>query len=95
MLVRSLNDRDSAAVFLDFASAFPSLSQEYIHASLERAGVPRRARNAFRALYHTNRCRISIKGGVFEGFSMASGVRQGCPLSPLVYALVAEDLGRD
>ena len=92
MILRSLTDSDSAAVFLDFASAFPSVSQEYIHASLQRSGVPRKMRNAFRALYHENKCKISLKGGSFGGFSMTSGVRQGCPLSPLIYALIAEDL---
>jgi len=92
MILRSVDDPDAAAVFLDFASAFPSISQEYIMESLARAGIPTEMINAFGALYYENKCNVSVKGGVFGGFSMHSGVRQGCPLSPLVYALVAEDL---
>ena len=49
-------------------------------------------RNAFSSLYHDNKCSISVKGGTFNGFSMHSGVRQGCPPSPIIYALVAEEL---
>lgn len=92
MMYRSVADPNPAAVFLDFASAFPSIPQEYIMESLARAGVPSDMRNAFSSLCHENKCSISVKGGTFNGFSMHSGVRQGCPLSPIVYALVAEDL---
>ncbi len=47
---------------------------------------------AFGNLYHDSKCKISIKGQTFEGFRLEAGVRQGCPLSPLIYAVVAESL---
>ena len=40
MAVRSLEDPRSAAIFLDFEAAFPSMSQEYIVRVLEEVGLP-------------------------------------------------------
>lgn len=90
MFVRSLLDTDSAAMSLDFAAAFPSVSQEYCHRLLQEYGIPTRELNAARALYHQSRCKTSLKGDLYAGFDLASGVRQGCPLSPLLYAMIAE-----
>ena len=90
MMLRSLQDDSAAAVFLDFAAAFPSISQQYIHECLVHIGVPANAVNAFRSLYNECRCKVSVKGQTFAGFNMSSGVRQGCPLSPLIYAVAAE-----
>eukprot|EP00973_Karenia_brevis_P076226 10585283-Karenia_brevis.AAC.1 len=42
-------------------------------------------------LYDHNRCRISCKGALYDGFGIQAGIRQGCPLSPLLFA-VAVDL---
>ena len=92
MMLRSVQDLDSVAVFLDFAAAFPSVSQEFIMECLQHMVVPRSIVEAFRCIYDQNKCRIAIKGELHAGFGMTSGVRQGCPLSPLVYALVAEVL---
>ena len=41
-------------------------------------------------LYDCNRCQISYTGGKYDGFNLESGVRQGCPLSPLIFAVCAD-----
>ena len=44
--------------------------------------------------YHNNACDIKVKGHLFKGFALSSGVRQGCPLSPLIFVLVTDILLR-
>jgi hypothetical protein len=90
MLVKSLEEDDCVAVFLDFAAAFPSISQQFCITVLEEWGIPPEEICAMKTLFDVSRCEVNIKGETFQGFSLAAGVRQGCPLSPLIYALAAE-----
>ena len=58
----------------------------------EQFGLPPSTINLVRALYDENYCDISVGGTRFQGFTLTSGVRQGCPLSSLLYAICAEPL---
>ena len=60
--------------------------------TLSEFGIPPEELNFVKALYDSAHCRIDMQGLSFPGFSLQAGVRQGCPLSPLLYALVAEIL---
>ncbi len=90
MVKAALGGENAAAIFLDFEAAFPSISQEFILASLRHMGLPESAVRSYAALYFQNRCNLRMQGDLFDGFDMTSGVRQGCPLSPLIYVAVVE-----
>ena len=92
MLCSALTHENSATIFLDFEAAFPSITQEYTFEALSSCGVPEQAMNSFKFFYRQSRCRIAVKGQTYNGFDPEAGVRQGCPLSPIVYAMVAEIL---
>ena len=77
-------------MLFDFASAFPSMSQDYMFKLLTALGVPRNALNMVQAIYDNSRCAVQSNGTQVDGFKMTAGVRQGCPLSPLLYAICAE-----
>ena len=46
------------------------------------------------ALYSENVCYIRVHGHDFEGFRLEGGVKQGCPLSPLLFATCVDILLR-
>ena len=89
-MVTALTTNKGALVLFDFASAFPSMSQTYMLRLLTALGVPQNALNLIQALYDNNRCLVQTNGAQIDGFKMTAGVRQGCPLSPLLYAICAE-----
>ena len=47
-----------------------------------------------RCLYRHSRCQIIVQGASFDGFELTAGVRQGCPLSPLLFAVLSDVLLR-
>jgi hypothetical protein len=90
----SLKYERGALILFDFRAAFPSMSHEYMFEVLSRIGVPEDALNFIRALYDENKCLISCKGQLFHGFKLTAGIRQGCPLSPLLFVVVVDILLR-
>ena len=90
----SLTSAKGAAIFFDFKAAFPSVSHKFLFESLAHIGMPRSSLAFIRALYDNNKCNVSYKGLLYEGFSMESGVRQGCPISPLLFAAAVDVLLR-
>ena len=61
---------------------------------LAHVGFPPSALNLVRSLYfkHTGRPVIAGHGG--EEFPLSAGIRQGCPLSPLLYVVAADGILR-
>ena len=47
-----------------------------------------------RSLYDKNKCVISCGGKLHQGFNITAGIRQGCPLSPLLFAVTVDMLLR-
>jgi len=85
----------SAAIFLfDFSAAFPSVSHIFLWMVLENAGLPTALVRLIRCFYRSCRHIIRLGGRRFPGPHLRSGVRQGCPLSGLLFAIVMEPILR-
>ena len=57
---------------------------------LTKLGMPRELINMLRCFYHDNKHFIKVKGQHFPSFCAESGIKQGCPLSPLLFAVVVD-----
>ena len=90
----SLKHQNGALVLFDFKAAFPSVGHDFLINSLTYLGVPHFAMNFIHHMYQHNHCVIRMQGGDFPGFDLLGGVRQGCPLSPLLFAVCVDILLR-
>jgi len=86
----SLRDESAAGIFFDFQAAFPSLSHGYIHMVLRDIGVPLEVRRLVTAFYDQHFGTIRLANGAHGRITIEAGIRQGCPLSPLLFALVCD-----
>ncbi len=77
---------------LDQVKAFDRVSHAFLMSVLERLKFGPLFRAWIRLLYTRVKSRIGVNGFYFELVEQRSGVRQGCPLSPLLYILSLEPL---
>ncbi|KAK8764583.1 hypothetical protein V5799_032808 [Amblyomma americanum] len=72
--------------------AFDRLCHSYLFRQLKHARLNAGFISMTRALYAALRVAVIDQGRVSEQFSVTRGVRQGCPLSPLLYVIAIEPL---
>jgi ribonuclease HI len=90
---KALEDGDPYSVlFFDFAKAFDSCSHVALFAALSAAGLPPGIINAIRGLFHQAHCYTNFKGASPKKIFFLSGIKQGCPLSPLLFVLMINTL---
>jgi len=98
LLVQTIIDRmyeknkRGGILFLDWEKAYDRISHEAIYKVAERLGFPQHGLRFLQAMYQNATGRVLCNNFQSETIRLKSGVRQGCPLSPLLFVLVAEIL---
>ena len=79
-------------MFLDLSKAFDSVHHSTIDRALDRQNVSSHFRRVVRDLYTGVSTRIVSEEGISDSIPIRCGVKQGCPLSPLLFNLVLDEL---
>ena len=88
------DDTCAALINLDQSKAFDRVDHRFLGAVLEAAGFGDGFRAWISILYRSPTARVRVNGKCSESFALSRSVRQGCPLSPLLYCLALEPLLR-
>ncbi|KAM7290602.1 hypothetical protein ISCGN_027218 [Ixodes scapularis] len=83
-----------AVLQLDLRQAFDRVSHRFLLAALDRFGVGEELREWIALCYRDISTRLLINGQRGGPISIGRSVRQGCPLSPMLFALQLEPLCR-
>ena len=93
MYYNKLNDhKQHFFLFIDTAKAFDSLDHGYLFAVLDKIGMPTWVVNIVKGLMHFARVRPALKGKQRQTIQILRGVKQGCPLSPLLFIIAYDPL---
>ena len=79
--------------FLDLEKAYDKVNRDKLFDILRRYGICDRFVDVLQRIYKGSKVKFVWKGIETEWFETKSGVRQGCPLSPLLFNIYIREVG--
>ncbi|KAE8910880.1 hypothetical protein PF005_g15599 [Phytophthora fragariae] len=83
---------EAQVLLLDFAKAYDSLDRDFLFAVLKAKGFPAKFCRIIREIHHGTTVQFMANGSLSEKLKVTSGIRQGCPLAPLLFILAVDVL---
>lgn len=68
------------------------MNRKYLFYVLRKYGFSEKTVNIIEKFYKNNVCRVIVNGFLSRSFKINNGIRQGCPLSAMLYVLAVEPL---
>ena len=75
-------------ISIDAEKAFDKIQHPFIIKTLQNAGIEATYLNIIKAIYGKPTANIILTGETLKAFPLKSGIRQGCPVSPLLFNIV-------
>ena len=79
-------------ISIDAEKAFDKIQHPFMIKTLQKAGTEGTFLNIIKFIYDKPTVNIILNGEELKAFPLKSGIRQGCPLSPLLFNTVLEVL---
>ncbi|KAE8984448.1 hypothetical protein PR001_g23170 [Phytophthora rubi] len=94
MVIADPDQHDATALLLDFKKAYDSLDRKYMIAVLRSKSYPEKFIRAVEATHEGTTVQFLANGTKSRKIEVTSGIRQGCPLAPLLFILALDPLYR-
>ena len=90
--INKLKDKNHIIISIDAEKAFEEIQPPFMIKTLQKLGIEGTYLNIVKAIYDKPTANIILNGKKMDAFSLRSGTRQWCPLSPLLFNTVLEVL---
>ena len=88
--INKLKDKSHIIISIDAEKAFDKIQHPFMIKTLQKASIEGTYLNIIKAIYVKHTANIVLNGEKLKAFPLKSGIRQGCPLSPLLFNTVLE-----
>jgi retron-type reverse transcriptase len=92
--INRTKDENHLIISIDAEKAFDKIQHHFMIKTLMKLGIEEMYFNIIKAIYDKHIANIILNGEKLKLFSPKLGIRQGCPLSPLLFNIVLEFLAR-
>ncbi|XP_024517766.1 uncharacterized protein LOC112341605 [Selaginella moellendorffii] len=89
----NVSNQQIVAWLLDFEKAYDRVDWDFLEDCMWKIGIPARTISCISLLYRGAASRVTLNGEIGPTFHLGRSVRQGCPLAPYLFLIVAETLG--
>ena len=77
---------------IDFKKAFDTVNRDILWHKLQHIGIKDKLFSAIKGLYDKVICTVRINGFNTDWFTVKCGLKQDCPLSPILFSFFINDL---
>ena len=90
--INNSKDKNHLIISIDAEKAFDKVLHPFMIKTLNKVRIEGAFLNITKAIYETPTANIILNGQKLRAFQLRSGIRQGCPLSSLLFNIVLEVL---
>jgi retron-type reverse transcriptase len=88
-------DKNHLIISINAKKSFDKIQHHFMIKALRKLGIEGVYLNIIKATYDKLTANIILNGEKLKPFPLKSGMRQGCPLSPLLFNIVLDSLARE
>ena len=88
--INKLKDKNHMIISIDAEKAFDKIQHPFMIKTLQKPGTEGPYLNIIKAIYDKPTANITLNGKKLKAFPLKSGIRQGCPLLPLLCNIILE-----
>ena len=85
-------ERPLFCAYIDFSKAYDRVDRAILWRVLRGCGLHGAALGTVQAMYESVRMQVRMRGKLGSAFESGVGVKQGCPLSPLLFGILVDRL---
>ena len=92
--INKLKNKNHMIISTDAEKTFDKIQHPFMIKTLQKVGIEGNYLNIIKPIYDKPTANFILNGEKLEAFPLRSGMRQGCPLSPLLFNIVLEVLAK-